>query len=177
VFNPDHHLPTADENPQVSPGSADTANEVKLQSIPRSTRGKMRSTRIKSKRSKFVSRSGVASLSGSPEGERCAPRLSELRNVIARVPRGKVITYGQVAALAGFPGAARLTVWALQSGEGLPWHRVVGAGGRILLPEDGGREQRLRLQIEGVSFRGNRVRIDLHGWHPRLRAAPRGRQP
>lgn len=93
--------------------------------------------------------------------------LARLRRVIARVPRGKVTTYGQVAEAAGFPGGARLTVRALQGGTGLPWHRVVGAGGRIALRGDDGREQRLRLEIEGVKFRGGRVRMDLHGWTPR----------
>ncbi|HYA57676.1 MAG TPA: MGMT family protein [Thermoplasmata archaeon] len=93
--------------------------------------------------------------------------LALFRAVIAKVPRGRVITYGQVALAAGFPGAQRLTVWALQSGEGLPWHRVVAAGGRIALPGEEGREQRLRLVMEGVTFRGGRVRMDLHGWTPR----------
>ena len=96
--------------------------------------------------------------------------LDRLRRVIAEIPRGKVFTYGQVAARAGFPGAARATVWALQRSEGLPWHRVVGAGGRIALPGEEGREQRLRLQLEGVKFRGSRVRMDLHAWNP-----PRGK--
>lgn len=99
--------------------------------------------------------------------------LSRLRRVIARVPRGRVITYGQVAAAAGFPGAARLTVRALHGAEGLPWHRVVAAGGRIALPGPEGREQRLRLAVEGVTFRGGRVRIDLHGWTPRAPRRPR----
>ena len=92
--------------------------------------------------------------------------VARLRKVIAKVPRGKVITYGQVAAAGGYPGAARLTVWALQGAEGLPWHRVVAAGGRIALPGEEGREQRLRLIIEGVTFRGARVRMDLHNWTP-----------
>src|SRR5437763_1463441 len=89
-----------------------------------------------------------------------------LRAVIARVPRGKVITYGQVAEAAGFAGAARQVVWALQDAKGLPWHRVVAAGGRIALPGEHGLEQRLRLEAEGVTFRGSRVRMDLHGWSP-----------
>ncbi|MGD0588613.1 MAG: MGMT family protein [Thermoplasmata archaeon] len=89
--------------------------------------------------------------------------------MIAGVPRGKVITYGQVAAAGGFPGAARLTVWALQRSQGLPWHRVVGAGGRIALLGEEGQEQRLLLEIEGVTFRGGRVRMDLHNWTPRNR--------
>ena len=94
-------------------------------------------------------------------------KLGPFRAVIARVPRGRVITYGQVAEAAGFPRAARVTVRALQGTIGLPWHRVVGAGGRIALQGEDGHEQRLRLQLEGVKFRGNRVRMDLHGWKPR----------
>jgi methylated-DNA-protein-cysteine methyltransferase-like protein len=83
--------------------------------------------------------------------------------VIRRIPRGKVATYGGVAAMAGFPGAARQVVWALQScGPDVPWHRVIGAGGRILLTGPSAMEQRLRLQSEGVEFRGNRVALDRH---------------
>ncbi len=93
--------------------------------------------------------------------------LARLRNVIARVPRGKVITYGQVAAAGGYPGAARLTVRALQGANGLPWHRVVAAGGRIALSGEEGKEQRLRLTMEGVTFHGTRVRMDRHNWTPR----------
>jgi methylated-DNA-protein-cysteine methyltransferase related protein len=99
--------------------------------------------------------------------------LARLRGVIARVPRGKVITYGQVAAAGGLPGAARVTVWALRSADDLPWHRVVAAGGRIALSGDEGREQRLRLEIEGVTFRGDRVRMDRHNWTPRPPASTR----
>lgn len=99
--------------------------------------------------------------------------LSRLRRVIAEIPRGKVATYGQVAERAGFPGAARATVWALQRSDGLPWHRVVAAGGRIALPGEEGREQRLRLKLEGVTFRGERVRMDLHAWAPRQRKVER----
>ena len=99
--------------------------------------------------------------------------FTDLRAVIARVPRSKVITYGQVAEAAGFPGAARQTVWALQDARGLPWHRVVAAGGRIALTGEQGLEQRLRLQTEGVTFRGGRVRMDLHGWSPQPRRKAR----
>jgi methylated-DNA-protein-cysteine methyltransferase related protein len=101
--------------------------------------------------------------------------LAKVRQVIASVPRGKVITYGQVAAAAGFPGAARLTVRALKGGEDLPWHRVVAAGGRIALPSEDGKEQRLRLEIEGVTFRGSCVRMDFHGWIPKPRRRGHGR--
>ncbi len=94
-----------------------------------------------------------------------------IRAVIARIPKGKVATYGQVAELAGFPGAARQAVWALRASKGLPWHRVLAAGGRIALPGHQGMDQRLRLEMEGVTFRGQKVRMELHAWkpHPRSR--------
>ncbi|MCI4321098.1 MAG: MGMT family protein [Thermoplasmata archaeon] len=93
--------------------------------------------------------------------------LARFRHVIASVPRGRVITYGEVAAAAGHPGAARLTVSVLRSESGLPWHRVVAAGGRIALKGEEGLEQRLRLELEGLTFRGKRVRMDRHAWRPR----------
>jgi len=81
---------------------------------------------------------------------------------VRRIPRGKVATYGDVAYAAGFPGAARQVAWALHSSSGLPWQRVVGAGGRILLTGEAGLEQRLRLENEGVSFVGLRVNMKEH---------------
>ncbi len=86
--------------------------------------------------------------------------FQEMLQAIRRVPRGQVATYGEIAKLAGFPGAARQVVWALQDcGPDVPWHRIVGAGGRILLPGEKGLEQRLRLRIEGVLFAGERVQF------------------
>lgn len=112
-----------------------------------------------------------------PLGPNMSPRkagdragaLARIRRVIASVPRGRVITYGWAAEAAGYPRSPRLTVHALRHAEGLPWHRVVAAGGRIALPGVEGQEQRFRLTLEGVSFRGPRVRIDRHGWIPRAR--------
>jgi methylated-DNA-protein-cysteine methyltransferase-like protein len=85
-------------------------------------------------------------------------------SVIRKIPRGKVSTYGAVARAAGFPGAARQVVWALHSPKapGLPWHRVLGAGGEIKLPGEAGFEQRMRLQSEGVAFHGKRVDMEAH---------------
>jgi methylated-DNA-protein-cysteine methyltransferase related protein len=90
------------------------------------------------------------------------PIFSAILQQVRRIPRGKVATYGDVAYAAGFPGAARQVVWALHSANGLPWHRVVGAGGKILLPDEAGFEQRMRLQAEGVQFRGQRIAMDEH---------------
>jgi len=109
--------------------------------------------------------------------------------VVRRIPRGRVASYGVIAQKAGFPGAARQVAWALRGASaaaGLPWHRVLGAGGRILLPGAAGLEQRLRLESEGVTFVGGRVRMDLHEWRstssplrkskPRRRAVRQDRQ-
>jgi methylated-DNA-protein-cysteine methyltransferase-like protein len=73
-----------------------------------------------------------------------------------------VASYGDVARAAGFPGRARQVVWALRNARGLPWHRVVGAGGKIMLSGENGLEQRVRLETEGVAFRNGRVWMEKH---------------
>jgi methylated-DNA-protein-cysteine methyltransferase-like protein len=77
--------------------------------------------------------------------------------VIRRIPRGRVSTYGAVAEAAGFPRCARHVSKVLNQVPGLPWQRVLGAGGRISLPGEFGLEQRFLLEAEGVRFRGRRV--------------------
>ena len=78
--------------------------------------------------------------------------------IIRKVPRGRVSTYGAVARAAGYDGAARQVAWALHGcSPDIPWHRVVGANGRILLRGHPALEQRLRLEQEGVVFAGGRV--------------------
>jgi len=79
---------------------------------------------------------------------------------IRSIPRGKVSTYGAVARAAGFP--ARRVAGTLHRSIGLPWHRVLGAQGEIKLRGDSALDQRLRLQAEGVSFRGRRVDMKQH---------------
>ena len=92
--------------------------------------------------------------------------------VVRRIPRGRVATYGQVAALAGLPRAARQVGYALHALSGatvLPWYRVINASGRISLPPGaGGIEQRLRLIADGVPVdqRGG-VSLARHQWRPR----------
>src|SRR5512138_1302373 len=90
-------------------------------------------------------------------------RDAAIRKTILRIPRGKVATYAQVAAAAGYPLYHRQVVQLLRtSGDRLPWQRVVGAGGQIRLKRDMAVEQRVRLELEGVKFRGNRVAIEDH---------------
>jgi len=76
-----------------------------------------------------------------------------------RVPRGKVSTYGAIAEAAGIPRGARLVVRVLGQSHGLPWQRIVAAGGRIAIPGEGGLDQRFRLEMEGVKFSGRKVRM------------------
>lgn len=81
---------------------------------------------------------------------------------IRRIPKGKVSTYGAIARAAKLPGAARLVAKVLHRGFGLPWQRVLGAGGEIKLRGDSAIEQRLRLEAEGVRFRGRKVDMKQH---------------
>ena len=96
--------------------------------------------------------------------------LPEIRKVVAKIPKGRVATYGTVARAAGYEGAARQVAWALRGANGkLPWHRVLGAGGRIRLPGESGMEQRLRLEAEGVQFSNGKVRMKEHEFKFRTR--------
>jgi methylated-DNA-protein-cysteine methyltransferase-like protein len=90
---------------------------------------------------------------------------------IRALPSGKVSSYGAIARAAGWPGAARQVVRVLQSVQGLPWHRVLGSGGAIRLAGENGAEQRFRLRMEGITFRGMRVDMRQHEYKfPKKRA-------
>lgn len=95
---------------------------------------------------------------------------------IRKIPRGRVSTYGAVARAAGYPGAARQVVGVLRSAFGLPWQRVLGAGGEIKLRGDSAIEQRLRLEAEGVVFRGRRVDMKHHEFKPAQIKRPAARK-
>jgi methylated-DNA-protein-cysteine methyltransferase-like protein len=101
------------------------------------------------------------SRSGQPAGED-NPALELIWNVVASIPRGQVSTYGAVARAAGLPGRARQTGFALRVAPEelhLPWHRVLGAGGRIVFPPASRhfKEQARRLRAEGVEVKAGRV--------------------
>lgn len=87
---------------------------------------------------------------------------ARIRATIQKIPRGKVSTYGAIARAAGLPGRSRQVARVLHRSFGLPWQRVLGAGGEIKLRGDSGIEQRLRLEAEGVRFRGRRVDMKAH---------------
>jgi len=98
-----------------------------------------------------------------------ATRDAAIRKTIRSIPRGRVATYSQVAAAAGYPLYHRQVAQLLRTaGDSLPWQRVVGAGGEIKLKFEAGLEQRTRLEMEGVHFRGKRVDMveHQHGFRP-----------
>src|ERR1700682_1687769 len=78
-----------------------------------------------------------------------------VQRVLRDLPRGQVVSYGEVARRAGYPRAARAVGNLLARGTGLPWWRVVRASGELV--SHGGEEQARRLRQEGVSIRGGRV--------------------
>jgi methylated-DNA-protein-cysteine methyltransferase-like protein len=88
--------------------------------------------------------------------------------VIRKIPRGKVATYGQIARLAGMGSHARLVGYALHAltpEKKVPWHRVVGAGGRISLGGEGYSTQRKILESEGVEFdEKGKIPLKRFGW-------------
>jgi len=100
------------------------------------------------------------------------PFFERVYEAVRAIPRGRVATYGQVARLLGMARGARAVGWALRAldprrAPPVPWHRVVGAGGRIS-PRAGAGPilQRRRLRAEGVAFRGERVDLGRHGLRP-----------
>jgi methylated-DNA-protein-cysteine methyltransferase related protein len=91
--------------------------------------------------------------------------LEAIWQVVCAIPRGRASTYGAVARAAGLPGRARLTGFALRVAPrelNLPWHRVVGAGGRIVFPSASRehKEQAKRLRAEGVPVAAGRIARD-----------------
>jgi methylated-DNA-protein-cysteine methyltransferase-like protein len=112
----------------------------------------------------------AASING--HAARTVDFTARVKAVLRAIPRGRIASYGQVAQLAGNPGASRQVVRILHTCAGperLPWHRVLRKDGEIALPSGrGGEEQRARLEEEGVEFGfGDRVDLDRFGWRPR----------
>lgn len=93
--------------------------------------------------------------------------------VVEDIPAGHVLTYGEVARLAGMRRAARRVGQAMRRAprnRKLPWHRVVNAQGRISFPADsqGYRRQKQRLQEEGVVFIDGRIDLERYGYRGAL---------
>ncbi len=106
-----------------------------------------------------------------------APFTERALRVIRSIPRGKVASYGQVAALSGSPKAARQVVrilHTLSTREKLPWHRVIGSHGAISLPKGAGfEEQKSLLEAEGVRVAADgKIALARCSWTPSLEEPP-----
>ena len=94
--------------------------------------------------------------------------------IVARIPKGKVASYGQIAAMLGNPRAARTVGWALHSmpdGMQLPWHRVINSKGKISwhCREHEVEIQRMLLEQDGVKFdEHGRINMSRYQWRPKL---------
>ena len=88
---------------------------------------------------------------------------------VKRIPRGKVVTYGAVAKAIKLKGGARTAGHAMAAtpkGQAIPWHRVVGSGGRLLIREPYASLQRKLLASEGAKITETRVDMKTSAWTP-----------
>jgi methylated-DNA-protein-cysteine methyltransferase related protein len=89
--------------------------------------------------------------------------------LVQKIPRGRVTTYGELARALRLRGGARAAGYAMAacpSGRGIPWHRVVGAGGRLIIREPYAGLQRRLLETEGVAIPGARIDMQRYSWRP-----------
>ena len=94
---------------------------------------------------------------------------SPVYRFVQRIPRGRVLTYGALAKALRLPGGARTARRAMSatpSGKGIPWHRVVGARGKLLIREPYASLQRKLLETEGVTMVESRVDLKRYLWKP-----------
>jgi len=110
--------------------------------------------------------------SGRSKPEPQDDKHSRVARCIRALPPGTVSTYGAIARAAGWPGAARQVVRILQQVPGLPWHRVLGSGGAIKLAGENAAEQKFRLRMENVTFRGARVDMKKHEFRFKPKSKP-----
>ena len=96
-------------------------------------------------------------------------KQEKIWQVVHSIPRGRVLSYGQVATLADLPGYGRYVGYVLKhlpAGTKLPWHRVVNAQGRLSFPRDSRQyqSQKSRLEAEGIVFVSGRFSLKKYGW-------------
>lgn len=99
--------------------------------------------------------------------------------LVQRIPRGRVLTYGALAKALRLPGGARTAGRAMAStpsGQGIPWHRVVGERGKILIRGPHAMLQKKLLESEGVKLIESRVQLNLHAWKPPAKTSPSAKQ-
>ena len=107
------------------------------------------------------------------EGVRTKVSWEPVYRFVKQIPRGRVLSYGAVAKAIGLRGGARTAGHAMAacpSGRGIPWHRVLGAGGKLLIREPYASLQRKLLESEGVEMTERRVNMKRHEWSaPRVK--------
>lgn len=89
--------------------------------------------------------------------------------LVKKIPRGRVTTYGELARALRLRGGARAVGYAMAAcpnGRGIPWHRVIGAGGKVRMPEPYASLQRKLLETERVEMEGSRIDLKRFGWSP-----------
>ena len=99
---------------------------------------------------------------------------------VKQIPRGRVLTYGALAKALRLPGGARSAgraMAATPSGKGIPWHRVLGERGKILIREPYASLQRRLLESEGVTIIESRVDLKHHLWQPPKKSPRKQRVP
>ena len=99
--------------------------------------------------------------------------------LVQQIPRGRVLTYGALAKALRLPGGARTAGRAMAStpsGKGIPWHRVVGERGKILIRGPYAMLQKKLLESEGVKLIESRVQLNLHAWKPPSTTGVPGKQ-
>jgi len=100
--------------------------------------------------------------------------------LVQQIPRGRVFTYGALAKTLRLPGGGRTAgraMAACPAGKGIPWHRVVGAGGKLLIREPHASLQRKLLESEGVALTESRLNLKLHLWNPPGKSPKRAKKP
>src|ERR1700683_5468722 len=96
--------------------------------------------------------------------------------LVKQIPRGRVTTYGDLAKALRLRGGARVVGYAMAAtprGRGIPWHRVIGAGGKVTMPEPHASLPSPLLSTEGVPMQGARIDMKLYAWSPKSRAKSR----
>src|SRR6202161_1830124 len=96
--------------------------------------------------------------------------------LVKRIPRGRVTTYGEIARALRVRGGARVVGYAMAgcpNGQGIPWHRVVGAGGELVIAQPRGSLQRKLLESEGIKLGERRIDMKLYAWGAAKRGAKR----
>ena len=103
--------------------------------------------------------------------EESSQQRERIWQAVHSIPTGKVATYGQIAALAGLPGAARFAGSALKglpANTKIPWHRVINAQGKVSLAKlsPSYNKQIMRLKSEGILVRDGKISLTSYQWRP-----------